>query len=267
MRAIYADDPLSWDERLRIYTHYVGAYGPFFAIVGLSNCFADTSTSTAYALSQFPLAVAFTVFAIWHPPVIRGIALWLIFGIGLFAQAVSAVEHLHGFVAIGLAVSMMAKLGWFRLHRRAKCIALVVVLMIVTALSNWALFYLPSGSTRTIWSAIANTAVAITFLYQLWWLNGRPFLAERRARIRTQIAADIAAGLARETTVPRGVSAGTSLPPNTISRHLDAIDALAAADLSDDRAAEYRGHTEAVRNKLADFVRKYIIEPITRSTR
>ena len=78
--------------------------------------------------------------------------------------------------------------------------------------------------------------------------------------------ADIATGLARDANVPRRAGTGTSLPPNTISQHLDAIDALAAADLSADRADEYRNHTEAVRNKLADFIRKYIIEPITRST-
>lgn len=282
MQSLYADHALTWNDRTRMYRRFVGSYAVFFTIVGIMNIGTATEISVLYASIQAALVLMFAVLALAKRPVGRLIGLGAVFVLAISVQVANPLDQFHGMVAAASTVAMMGYLGGFRTRPALKILALGCVLVAVLVMSTMQYLLTPDVDGPDVWTTVAHLSVWGLFVYHVVLLWVKPLLAERGARIRDQIKADLAIGLMRgaqehhdgtiadklQHEAPLQSSAMDRPAPrqaNTITSHLDQIDAMATEDLPFDRAQCYLAHTNAVRNKLAHFVRKYIIEPVSTS--
>lgn len=283
MQRLYADHALTWDDRTRMYRRFVGSYAVFFTIVGIMNLGTATDISFVYASIQAALVIVFAVLSLAKRPAGRLIGLSTVFLLAISVQVANPLDQFHGMVAAASAVTMMGYLGGFRTRPALKILGLGCVLVAVLVMSTMQYLLTPDVDGPDVWTTVAHLSVWGLFVYHVVLLWAKPLLAERGARIRDQIKADFALGLIRGVQEHRVAtitdelqheaslqSASMDRPAprhaNTITSHLDQIDAMAAEDLPLERSQCYLAHTNAVRNKLAHFVRKYIIEPVSTSS-
>lgn len=261
METLYADNALIWPVRLAIYRRIVSSFVLFFVAIAILNVLRLNTRTLLWAATELPIALILSSSLIWNRPWIRGATLIAILLLALFTQAVNSIDEPYGLFLMGTILVTMARLGWFRGHAIAKLAPLVPITIAVVVVSSTEYFVVqPDVEYGIVSYAIGHILTIAMIVYHVFCLTWLPNEYTRRRLFAAELERDIYQHELNQSQkpIPRHT--------NTITSHLDQIDAMAAEDLPLERSQCYLAHTNAVRNKLAHFVRKYIIEPVSTSS-
>ena len=253
MSAIYADHPLPWSTRLRIYRRAVQGWLAFFLLSATCNYLLSEPHGFVYAAILILLALFLVPTLVLNSALVRGCTIIFLLVIGFLTQAVNSLHEPHGIMMAGLVIITSVRLGWFHENGWLKVFAIVPLAIVSLYSSTAELLATPSSGPSSFWGILNQLFFVAALLYQLFYLAWFPDKYTRRKLCAAEMERDIYKHELRRahTTIAQPRVRGT------ITQHLDAIDTMASDDLPGKRANEYHRRTGAIRRTISYLVRKH----------